>query len=169
MSDRNLVDEWKSFSASGVKTKPSEAENKLIHAGANRVVLPTHIGAEKIAEMILFPETADFVRRTDGIRDLKRGMGEFGLEIEIVKVVKDGALTDMSVIDAERSGGGAIFVVHNFAGRGNLIREFFFLAGPFLTEGFGIGFVGDVALENIHTFTGISDAAHIHRQRETVK
>ena len=30
-------------------------ESKLVQAGANRVVLPTHIGAERIAEMILYP------------------------------------------------------------------------------------------------------------------
>ncbi len=37
-------------------------ERKLLHAGANKVVLPTHIGAERIAEIILFPETSRFVR-----------------------------------------------------------------------------------------------------------
>jgi voltage-gated potassium channel len=31
-------------------------EKKLRHAGADKVVLPTHIGAERIAEMILYPE-----------------------------------------------------------------------------------------------------------------
>ena len=32
-------------------------ETKLIQAGASQVILPTHIGAERIAELILFPET----------------------------------------------------------------------------------------------------------------
>jgi len=86
-------------------------ENKLVNAGADRVVLPTHIGAEKIAEMILFPETADFIGETDGIRDLKRDMGKFGLEIEVVKAVPDGVMTGISVIEAERSGGGAFFII----------------------------------------------------------
>lgn len=86
-------------------------ERKLLSAGANRVVLPTHIGAERIAEMILFPKTADFVRENDTIRELKRGMGEFGLEIEVVKAVADGMLTDLSVADAERGGSGAFFIV----------------------------------------------------------
>lgn len=86
-------------------------ERKLRHAGADRVVLPTHIGAERIAEMILFPKTADFVRENDAIRDLKRGMADFGLEVEIVTAVADGALTGLSVMDAERSGGGAFFIV----------------------------------------------------------
>ena len=31
-------------------------ESKLLQAGANRVVLPTHIGAERIAELILYPQ-----------------------------------------------------------------------------------------------------------------
>ena len=37
-------------------------EGKLLQAGANRVVMPTHIGAERIAELILFPETARLLR-----------------------------------------------------------------------------------------------------------
>ena len=40
-------------------------ESKLRQAGANQVVLPTHIGAERMAEMILFPETARFIRGSD--------------------------------------------------------------------------------------------------------
>ncbi len=86
-------------------------ERKLLSAGANRVVLPTHIGAERIAEMILFPKTADFVRENDTIRELKRGMGDFGLEIEVVTAAVDGMLTDMTVAEAERAGNGAFFIV----------------------------------------------------------
>jgi voltage-gated potassium channel len=85
-------------------------ERKLLNADANRVVLPTHIGAKRIAEMILFPKTADFVRENDMIRDLKRGMVEFGLEIEVVRAVADGMLTGMTVADAERGAGGAFFI-----------------------------------------------------------
>ena len=33
-------------------------ERKLIHAGADKVVQPMHIGAERIAGMILYPSTA---------------------------------------------------------------------------------------------------------------
>ncbi len=40
-------------------------EQKLLHAGANKVVLPTHIGAERIAEMLLFPETSRFIRDSE--------------------------------------------------------------------------------------------------------
>jgi voltage-gated potassium channel len=52
-------------------------ENKLIYAGANRVVLPTHIGAERIAEIILFPEMAKFTgsERMQGFEKEMRMLG----------------------------------------------------------------------------------------------
>lgn len=86
-------------------------ENKLIHAGANKVVLPAHIGAERIAEMILFPETANFLRETAGMRELKRGLSDFGLEVEAVTASPEGAMTGMTVADAERESDGAFFIV----------------------------------------------------------
>ena len=98
-------------------------EKKLLHAGADQVVLPTHIGAERIAEMILFPDTADFIRETEGIGDLKRGMSEFGLEIEVVKAVPDGAMTGLSVLEAERAGCGGFFVIQLNKREGQSIRH----------------------------------------------
>ncbi|MBV1690740.1 NAD-binding protein [Novosphingobium sp. G106] len=86
-------------------------ESKLIHAGADKVVLPTHIGAERIAEMILYPTTARFMGESQPMRDLKRGLHEFGLEIEAVTVPADSALAGETVGEAERRGGGAFFIV----------------------------------------------------------
>ena len=37
-------------------------ERKLTQAGADKVILPTHIGAERIAELILYPATANLLR-----------------------------------------------------------------------------------------------------------
>jgi voltage-gated potassium channel len=86
-------------------------ENKLIHAGADKVVLPTHIGAERIAEMILYPTTARFMGEAPQLRDLKRGLHEFGLEIEAATVPEDSALAGETVGEAERRGNGAFFIV----------------------------------------------------------
>ncbi len=47
-------------------------ESKLLQAGANKVVLPTHIGAERIAEMILYQETAKFIRGSEKMRDFEQ-------------------------------------------------------------------------------------------------
>jgi len=86
-------------------------ERKLFHAGADKVVLPTHIGAERIAEMILYPGTARFVGESPEMRDMKRGLHEFGLELEAVVATREGAVTGETVRDAERRGQGAFFVV----------------------------------------------------------
>jgi voltage-gated potassium channel len=89
----------------------ASTEGKLIHAGADKVVLPTHIGAERIAEMILYPTTARFLGDSPQMRDLKRGLHEFGLEVEAVTVPANGALTGATVGDAERRSNGSFFVV----------------------------------------------------------
>lgn len=86
-------------------------EGKLIHAGADKVVLPTHIGAERIAEMILYPTTARFLGEAPQVRDLKRGLHEFGLEIEALTVPANSAMVGATVGDAERRGAGAFFLV----------------------------------------------------------
>jgi voltage-gated potassium channel len=86
-------------------------ERKLVHAGANKVVLPTHIGAERIAEMILFPETARFVRESDVMRELERTLRNLGLSIEVVAVPENGALTNLSIADIEARCAGAFFIV----------------------------------------------------------
>jgi hypothetical protein len=76
-------------------------ERKLLHAGADKVVLPTHIGAERIAEIILFPETSRFIRESDRMQELERTLRNLGLAIEVVVVPESGALTDLTVEDIE--------------------------------------------------------------------
>lgn len=87
-------------------------ESKLIHAGANQVVLPAHIGAERIAEQILYPATHKYIGNSPQLREIKRGLREFGLEIEVVTVPAGGALTGLSVGEAEQRSRGAFFIIH---------------------------------------------------------
>jgi voltage-gated potassium channel len=86
-------------------------ERKLIHAGADKVVLPMHIGAERIAEMILYPTTAQLIDESASMRDLKRGLHEIGMELEALTVPPKSALAGATVADAERQGNGAFFIV----------------------------------------------------------
>ncbi len=86
-------------------------ESKLYHAGADKVVLPTHIGAERMAEMILYPATADIVGRSEELTGMKRSLHEYGLELEIVDASDHGPLTGVSVGEAERRSQGAFFVI----------------------------------------------------------
>ncbi len=86
-------------------------ETKLVQAGADRVVLPTHIGAERIAEMILFPETARFIRGSERMRDFEKVLRDLGLSMEVV-VAREGSAAAGATIEAlEGRGRGAFFVV----------------------------------------------------------
>jgi|KBSSwiStaDraftv2_1062776.scaffolds.fasta_scaffold12359_2 voltage-gated potassium channel len=86
-------------------------ENKLIQAGADEVVLPTHIGAERMAELILYPRTRQFLGESPQLRQLKAGLGEFGLDLEAVTVPENASLAGETVGEAERRGRGSFFVV----------------------------------------------------------
>jgi voltage-gated potassium channel Kch len=86
-------------------------EKKLRHAGADKVVLPTHIGAERIAEMILYPEGSRQDRGTDMTRDFERTLSTFGLQMEMVVAAEDGSLAGMTVAEIERQANGGFFVV----------------------------------------------------------
>lgn len=86
-------------------------ERKLIHAGADKVVLPMHIGAERIAEMIIYPTTAQSLDESTSLRELKRGLHDIGLELEALTVPANSALAGASVGDIERQGKGGFFIV----------------------------------------------------------
>jgi Trk K+ transport system NAD-binding subunit len=80
-------------------------ERKLLHAGADRVILPTHIGAERIAELILFPATASLLRDSVQGRDTERALRDFGLEIDVAAAGEAGCLPGRTVAELERDGG----------------------------------------------------------------
>ncbi len=86
-------------------------ESKLIQAGANKVVLPTHIGAERIAEIILFPETARMLRSSEKFSELERSLRGLGLDMAVVVAPDKGALTGLSIEQIERRAEGKFFVV----------------------------------------------------------
>ncbi len=86
-------------------------ESKLFHAGADKVVLPTHIGAERITELILFPATESMLGDIREVGSIKRNLNDFGLDLEVVTAGERGALTGQTVGEAERRGNGAFFIV----------------------------------------------------------
>jgi voltage-gated potassium channel Kch len=86
-------------------------ERKLVHAGANKVVLPTHIGAERIAEILLFPETSRFIRESERMRELERQLRNLGLVIEVVVAPEHGALTNLTIEEIESRANSAFFIV----------------------------------------------------------
>jgi voltage-gated potassium channel Kch len=86
-------------------------ERKLIHAGADRVILPTHIGAERIAELILHPATADLLRGSTTARVAERALRQFGLEVEVVTASEATTGQGVTVGELERQAAGAFLIV----------------------------------------------------------
>lgn len=86
-------------------------ESKLLYAGADKVVLPTHIGAERMAEMILHPETARFIRGSERMLDFDKTLRDLGLQLEVVTVHEKAGAVGASIGDMEQRAKGGFFVV----------------------------------------------------------
>jgi voltage-gated potassium channel Kch len=86
-------------------------ESKLIQAGASQVVLPTHIGAERIAELILFPETARFLQGSERLQQSTKVLRDLGMEMDSVLVAPRSAADGATVEELQRRGQGGFFVV----------------------------------------------------------
>lgn len=85
-------------------------ERKLLRAGADKVVLPTHIGAERIARMILYPASGA-LSSDEAVVRARNDLGELGLDLELVVAEPGTAMANLSVGDAERLAAGAFFIV----------------------------------------------------------
>lgn len=86
-------------------------EKKLLQAGADRVVLPAHIGAERVAELILFQGMGAVLEGTLPKASLTRDLRHLGLELEILPAAAGSRCVGMTVAELEAAAGGAFLVV----------------------------------------------------------
>lgn len=79
------------------------SQNKLLKAGANRVVLPYHIGGRRMACMLTRPEIVDFL-------DVMMGKDELSLRMEIILVGEKSKLVNRTLQESSirRETGGAL-------------------------------------------------------------
>jgi voltage-gated potassium channel len=89
----------------------SSTESKLLQAGADKVVLPTHIGAERIAEVILYEESARFIEGLERSHGFQRILHNFGIELEVVTAAPQSPAVRMTVSAIERQAKGAFFII----------------------------------------------------------
>ena len=95
-------------------------EQKLRHAGANDVVLPTQIGAERLAQIVTRPRVLEFFDKAD--------LGAIGQELASIGVVLEEfevseALIGHTVGDVERCGAGGFMVVAVRRVGGTILRN----------------------------------------------
>lgn len=131
-------------------------EGKLRQAGADHVVLPAHIGAERVAEVILFPETARLLKESEVMQTLERLLRRLGLEPEVVAVPENGAMTGLTVAEIEARGQGRFLVVQIIRHGGEALSR----PGPDLRvqAGDGVVIVGR-GVAAVHSLFGAPRAA----------
>jgi voltage-gated potassium channel len=86
-------------------------EKKLIQAGADQVILPTHISAERIASMILYPHQATDTGDQRRMREVTTVLGDLGLELEVTVAAEGGDLVGRTVEAIQAAADGALLVV----------------------------------------------------------
>jgi voltage-gated potassium channel Kch len=89
----------------------SSTEGKLLQAGADKVVLPTQIGAERIAELILHEESARFIEGLERSHGFQRVLLNFGMELQVVNAAPQSPAVRMTVSAIERQAKGAFFII----------------------------------------------------------
>ena len=115
-------------------------ENKLLQAGADKVVLPSHILAERIAEMLLYEESARIIEGLERSHGFQRVLHNFGIELEVVTAAPQSDAVRMTVAAIERQAKGAFFIVQINRQNGDV-----FTAPPGTTvvgEGDGVVLIG---------------------------
>jgi voltage-gated potassium channel len=115
-------------------------EKKLLQAGADRVVLPAHIGAERVAELILFQDIARMLDNAGGHGDLARDLRRLGLELEVVPAEIGSPCAGLTVAALEQAAGGAFLVVALSRAQGESVLQ----PAPdvVIAPGDGVGLVG---------------------------
>lgn len=105
LSARNLAPDLEIIARGEAPT----TERKLRRAGADHVVLPTHIGAERITRMILYPASHDLTG-DERLEQCRAELSTLGLELELVPATKGAAMCGLTVEDAERRATGSFFI-----------------------------------------------------------
>ncbi|MCA9136860.1 MAG: potassium channel protein [Planctomycetales bacterium] len=102
----------------------SEAtERKLIRSGANRVVLPTMIGASKIAQLIACPTVERLVSDAKSFSRMNQDLEAFGLGMAEIPIGAQSALVGCTIKDIELTGDGGNVVVAINRSEGEVVRN----------------------------------------------
>jgi voltage-gated potassium channel Kch len=87
-------------------------ERKLLQAGANRVVLPAHIGADRIAHLILHPNARELLgTQTKSRVEFEHHLTELGLDMEEIEIAADSPLAHKLICDVEAEAAGRLLAV----------------------------------------------------------
>ncbi len=120
----------------------ASTEGKLIQAGADRVVLPTRIGAERMAELLLYQDVAKVLSgiKAGDLDRLGRDLRRLGLEIEVVAAATGSKSVGATIGALESAAAGAFLVVALERQNGDVLLQP--AADIAIQEGDGVAIVG---------------------------
>lgn len=87
-------------------------ERKLLQAGADKVVLPAHIGADRIAYLILHPNAREiFGQKTKDRLAFEHHLDELGLDVEEIEIGAGSPWVQHTIGEVEREAAGRFLAV----------------------------------------------------------
>jgi voltage-gated potassium channel len=98
-------------------------EKKLIRSGANRVVLPTAIGATKIASLISRPSSENMLMDEAGVMALNEQLEHLGLKIQEFPIGANSTLEGSPISRVESTNKGGFVIVAVQRSDGTLLRK----------------------------------------------
>jgi voltage-gated potassium channel len=96
-------------------------EKKLKLAGANQVVLPATIGAERMAHIITHPAALDFLGEDESRRDLNELLAQIELQLDELIITGNSPFANQPISQMEARGQGAFIVVAIRQPDGNMV------------------------------------------------
>ncbi len=86
-------------------------EKKLLGCGANKVVLPAAIGAQKVAQLIIRPKAENILHQITNQSNMVDDLDHVGLQFDELEVVPDSALIDRALSEIEIRGNHGFLIV----------------------------------------------------------
>ena len=119
---------WSCVAASQIiaRGEVPSTERKLKQAGANRVVLPAHIGADRIAHLILHPNARELLGgKTKSSVEFEHHLSELGLDMEEIEIGPDSPWLHRRVGDVEAEAAGRLLAVAILRKEGGVANAMF--------------------------------------------
>ena len=93
------------------RANQTTSEAKLRQAGADKIVMPAAIGADRIAHLVLKPNAREVLEKDLHDNLFLDSLSEIGLEMDEISIPEDSPLVGCTLEDLETSGKSAFIVV----------------------------------------------------------
>ncbi|NJK35870.1 MAG: potassium channel protein [Oscillatoriales cyanobacterium SM2_2_1] len=86
-------------------------EKKLKLAGADQVVMPAAIGADRIAQTIINPSVIDFLQESEGRASLNEMLSQINIQLDELIIASDSPFVRKTLSDVETRGRGTFIII----------------------------------------------------------